>query len=185
MRREGFQIAINSLQAIERLFAAQRRAGCFDGICTVHTDKGIQVLQRFTVLFLSEQQQCLKTAVIVGALGREDGLVEFHGPLGPCQGLIQIATRKSQHRFQLTNTQGVPAVVFTGRQTQQFTHAGEVIVAFFVQLGDQIQIIFFFPLAARQSQQRFAQMRAHAVIRQPQIFSRVDVGHARTIMRHA
>ncbi len=120
----------------------------------------------------------MQAAVIIGALGREDRLVEFHGPLGPGQGLIQIATRQGQHRFQLTDAQGIPAVVFTGRQAQQFAYAGKVIVAFFVQLGDQVQIIFFLPLAARQSQQRFAQVRAHAVIRQPQIFSRVDVGHA-------
>lgn len=172
MRREGFQIAINSLQAIERRFAAQGRAGCFNGFSSVHTHESVQVLQRLAIVFLGQQQQGLQAAVIIGAFGREDRLVEFHGPLGPGQRLIQIATRQGQHRFQLTDAQGIPAVVFTCRQAQQFAYAGKVIVAFFVQLGDQVQIIFFLPLAARQSQQRFAQVRAHAVIRQPQIFSR-------------
>ena len=179
MRREGFQIAVHGLQTVEWLFTAERRAGGFNRFSTVHTHESVQVLQWLAILFLRKQQQGLQATVIVGALGREDRLVEFHRPFRPGQGLIQIAASQRQHRFQFPDTQGIPAVVFTRRQAQQFTHASEIIVTFFVQLGDQVQIILFFPLAAWQSKQGFAQVRTHAVVRQPQIFSRVDVGHAR------
>ena len=143
MRREGLQIAVNRLQAVEWFFTAQRRAGSFNGIRTVHTHKGVQILQWLAVVFLRKQEQRLQATVIISALGGEDGLVKLHRPLGPGQSLIQIAARQRQHRFQLADAQGVPAVIFSGRQTQQFAYAGEIIMAFFVQLGDQVQIILF------------------------------------------
>ena len=87
-------------------------------------------------------------------LRAEDRLVELHGPFRPDQRLIQIATGR-QHRFQLANTQREPAVVFAGRQPQQFTHAGEVIMTFFIQLFDQRQIPRLPLLPA--GQQRFTQ----------------------------
>lgn len=71
---------------------------------------------------------------------------ELHGPPVQARAWIQIAARQGQHRFQLTDAQGVPAVVFTGRQAQEFAYAGEIIMAFFVQLGDQVQIILFSPI---------------------------------------
>ena len=51
-------------------------------------------------------------------------------------------------------------------------------MAFFIQLGDQVEILFRIPVAGRQRQQRVAQARAHIVVRQHQIFHRIDIGHA-------
>ena len=55
MRREGFQIVVNRLQAVEWFFTAQRRAGSFNGIRTVHTYKGVQILQWLAVVFLKSR----------------------------------------------------------------------------------------------------------------------------------
>lgn len=59
MGREGLQIAIDRTETIERRFPAQRRAGGFDRVCAVHTDEGVQVLQRLTLFFwLSSSRVC-------------------------------------------------------------------------------------------------------------------------------
>ncbi len=59
MGREGLQIAIDRTETIERRFPAQRRAGGFDRVGAVHTDEGVQVLQRLTLFFrLSSSRVC-------------------------------------------------------------------------------------------------------------------------------
>ena len=72
MGREGLQIAIDRLETIERRFPAQRRAGGFDRVGAVHTDEGVQVLQRLTLFFLAQQQQGLQAARGSGTFGAED-----------------------------------------------------------------------------------------------------------------
>ncbi|SSC73515.1 unnamed protein product [Ciceribacter sp. T2.26MG-112.2] len=48
------QIAIYRLQAVKRRFAAHCRTGGFYGICAVHANKRIQILQRLAIFFLCQ-----------------------------------------------------------------------------------------------------------------------------------
>ena len=54
MGREGVQIVVYWLKAIKSGFTTQCRTCRFNRIGAVHADKGVQILQRLTLLFLRQ-----------------------------------------------------------------------------------------------------------------------------------
>ncbi len=178
MQRELLKRQISRLQTVEARLAAGMGPGFGQGLLAIHAGKHGAVLLGITLFVQEELDAGAQGAVVVGPLGREHRLVEFHGPVDEIDRRLQLACGQRQHGLELTNPQGMQSGALGGGDAEQLAHPGAFVVPLFIQLVKQRHVLLCIPLQRRQRKNSFPQVSPHGVVGQQQILGRIDVGHA-------